>query len=67
MILDQLEIELRKIEIPKSIKIKSDFNIIDCQKFVDSYLTILKANSGNKRFIPYYNRLLLFYKTIKNI
>jgi hypothetical protein len=67
MRLDQLEIEIKKIEIPKSIKIKSDLNIIDCQKFIDSHLTILKANPGNKRFIPYYNRLLLFYKTIKNI
>jgi hypothetical protein len=67
MRLDHLEIELKKIEIPKSIKIKSDLNITDCQKFIDSHLTILKANSGNKRFIPYYNRLLLFYKTIKNI
>jgi hypothetical protein len=67
MRLDQLEKELKKIELPKSIKIKSDLNIIDCQKFVDSHLTILKANSGNKRFIPYYNRLLLLYKTIKNI
>jgi len=67
MRLDQLEIELRKIEIPKSIKIKSDLNIIDCQKFVDSHLTILKANSGNKRFIPYYNRLILLYEKIKNV
>ena len=67
MRLDQLEMELKKIEIPKSIKIKSDLNIIDCQKFVDSHLTILKANSGNKCFIPYYNRLILFYEKIKNI
>jgi hypothetical protein len=67
MRLDQLEMELKKIEIPKSIKIKSDLNIIDCQKFIDSHLTILKANSGNKRFIPYYNRLILFYEKIKNI
>jgi len=67
MRLDQLEMELKKIEIPKSIKIKSDLNIIDCQKFIDSHLTILKANSGNKRFIPYYNRLILFYEKTKNI
>jgi hypothetical protein len=67
MRLDQLEMELKKIEIPKSIKIKSDLNIIDCKKFIDSHLTILKANSGNKRFIPYYNRLILFYEKIKNI
>lgn len=66
MKLEQLEKELSKFEIPDKLIVKKDFNIIDCKKFLDSHLTILKANSGNKRFIPYYNRLILFYEKLKN-
>lgn len=66
MKLEQLEKELSKFEIPDKLIVKKDLNIIDCTKFLDSHLTILKANSGNKRFIPYYNRLILFYEKLKN-
>lgn len=35
--------------------------VIDGEKFYQSHLSFLKANPGNERFIPYYNRLLKFY------
>ena len=66
MKLQELEQRLNQLEIPDSLLIRKDLNIIDCKKFVNSHLNILKANSGNKRFTPYYNRLLLFYNEIKN-
>lgn len=62
MKLKELEQKLNKLEIPDSLLIRKDLNIIDCKKFIDSHLTILKANSGKKRFTPYYNRLIIFYE-----
>jgi len=40
--------------------------ITDQKKFVDSHLSILRANSGNKSAMPYYDRLLKYYYLIKN-
>tara|TARA_Y100000385_G_scaffold290116_1_gene361925 strand:- start:248 stop:466 length:219 start_codon:yes stop_codon:yes gene_type:complete len=39
--------------------------VIDARKFVDSSIRFLEQNKGNELFLPYYNRLLTFYKTIK--
>jgi len=32
--------------------------------FVNSHIDYLTSNPGNKLFIPYYNRLLLFYEKL---
>ena len=34
--------------------------------FAESHLAVLKANSGNKTMTPYWNRLVKFYKLIKD-
>lgn len=39
--------------------------IIDQKKFIKSHLNALKGNPGNKTFIPYFNRLVEFYKLVK--
>lgn len=40
--------------------------IISNQKnFVKSHINYLKANTGNKRFSPYHNRLMQLYKILK--
>lgn len=35
------------------------------RQFAESHLQVLKANSGNKTIMPYYKRLVRFYKLIK--
>ena len=39
--------------------------ITDRRKFAESHIRLLKANSGNKCYLPYFKRLLNFYKIIK--
>jgi len=39
--------------------------IEDRRGFAESHLAILKANSGKKLVMPYYERLVLFYELIK--
>jgi len=34
-------------------------------QFVESHLRVLRANTGNKTAMPYYNRLVKFYKMKK--
>lgn len=52
--LDQLEL--------KPVKLSKWEEITDPQRFVKSHTGILKANSGNRLFIPYYTRLLKYYE-----
>jgi hypothetical protein len=39
------------------IKLKNGGTIIDLEKFIDAHLETVKANNGNKVFLPYLNRL----------
>lgn len=39
--------------------------VTDLKKFVDTHISILKANPGNKRFLPYYERLYKAYLITK--
>ena len=38
--------------------------IVDFEKFVDSYISTLKANSGKTLFRPYYDRILSLYEIL---
>lgn len=38
---------------------------LDLKKTVETHIQILKSNPKNERFLPYYNRLLLMYKIVK--
>lgn len=40
--------------------------IEDQKQFVESHLSVLRANTGNKVAMPYYHRLVKFYKIIKD-
>ena len=40
--------------------------VIDTKKFVKSHILILKANKGNRLFLPYYTRLHAIYIILKN-
>lgn len=39
--------------------------ITDQKKFIKSHLNALNGNPGNKTFLPYYNRLVEFYKKVQ--
>jgi len=51
--------------------IKDNVNITDWETvgngkfFIESTIATLNKNSGNKFFIPYYTRLVLYYNAVK--
>jgi hypothetical protein len=60
MKLAELEIKIKEIKEFKNLNLKHG-KINDPQKFIDLNISYLKAQSGNRRFLPYYERLLEFY------
>jgi len=60
MKLEQLEQKLKEIKEFKNLNL-SHGKITDPQKFIDLNISYLKSQSGNRRFLPYYERLLEFY------
>ena len=60
MKLDILEAKLKEIKEFKNLNLK-DGKITNPQKFIDLNISYLKAQSGNRRYLPYYDRLLEFY------
>ena len=60
MKLDILEAKLKEIKEFKNLYLKHG-TISDPQKFIDLNISYLKSQSGNRRFLPYYERLLEFY------
>ena len=57
MQLQELKEHLAKINIQEFQLDEATF-ITDVPKFIDSHISVLERNSGNKKFLPYYNRLL---------
>lgn len=39
--------------------------IIDPARFIESHFNVLRGNPGNKRMLPYYERLEQFYWMVK--
>lgn len=66
MNLNDLEKEYKKIELPEQIVMDESTIILNPKQFVSSHISILKSNTGNKRFKPYYDRLLEVYNKLKN-
>ena len=60
MKLDILEAKLKEIKEFKNLNLTHG-KITDPQKFIDLNISYLKSNSKNKRYLPYYDRLLEFY------
>ena len=58
MNLPDLEQWYKQASLPAEIRLNHSHYINDVEKFVYTHLSILKANSGNKRYRPYYNRLM---------
>lgn len=60
MKLDILEAKLKEIKEFKNLNLK-DGKITDVKKFIELNISYLKSQSGNRRYLPYYTRLLEFY------
>lgn len=60
MKLAELEQKLKEIKEFKNLNLK-DGKINDPQKFIEINISYLKSQSGNRRYLPYYYRLLEFY------
>ncbi len=52
-----LEDFFKGLELPKTIQLSESENIIFPKLFVASHLCLIRANNGNKTFIPYAIRL----------
>ena len=60
MKLDILEAKLKDITEFKNLNLK-DGKITDPKKFIELNISYLKSQSGNRRYLAYYDRLLEFY------
>lgn len=60
MKLVELEQKLKEIKEFKNLNLTHG-RILDPQKFIDLNISYLKSNPKNKRYLPYYDRLLEFY------
>ena len=49
----------------RKVTISQCEKVIDCKKFVETNIRILKNNSGNKLFLPYYERINKLYLILK--
>lgn len=65
MKLSELYAALKQLELPKEIQLSAHEKIIDVPKFIEHHYTILISNPKNKRFLPYYERLLKLYNLLK--
>lgn len=68
MTLSALETYFNSQNFKDNLEIKlCDGNYIKCVKsFVNSHISVLKANSGKKTYLPYYERLLMLYNILNN-
>jgi len=65
--IEGLEKYFSEIELPETpIKISNHEMITDVNKFIDSHLSICKANRGKKYFAPYFHRLTRLHKILKS-
>ena len=60
MKLADLEQKLKEITEFKNLNL-SHGTITDPKKFIELNISYLKSQSGNRRYLPYYERLLEFY------
>ena len=64
MKLEELKDFFSSIELPKEIVLNSHSFIKNVQLMVDSHLSVLERNKGNKTFLPYYERLMILYRLL---
>lgn len=63
--LHEIKDYLSNNEVPTQLKLNEYTYITDSKKFIESHLKTLERNTGNRTFMPYYERLCDFYKLVK--
>ena len=62
----ELEAYFKKIDIPtEPIKFNTFSTIENCSLFIDSHLKTVKANNGNRTYVPYLDRLKELREVLK--
>lgn len=64
MKLSELEEKLNEVDLPGQVQLTPHELIFNPRKFIDTHIKTLKGQTGNKTFMPYYNRLLKLYKQL---
>lgn len=54
--MEELEAYFATATIPETIDMNF-YKILNVKKMIDSHMAPLKANPGNARYLPFYNRL----------
>jgi len=63
--LDELERHFKNSDIPKNqIRIDKCTVVLKPQQFIEAHIATLRGKSGNKTFMPYYERLVKFKNII---
>lgn len=57
--MNRLEKELMAMTFPEQVRISKCEVVTNVPQMIDSHLKVLKANTGNRLFMPYYDRLML--------
>lgn len=52
-------------DLPETFKFATHMKSIKTRVTVNSHIATLKNNTGNKRFMPYYNRLKQIYEEVR--
>lgn len=65
--IDELDEFFKKIELPDTpIQLDKSTKIVGFKKFIETHIATLRANSGKRTFLPYYERLIKLKELIKN-
>ena len=63
--LSEIKEYLEKYEVPTQLQLNESTFIKDTNKFIETHISYLESNKGQKCFRPYYDRLLMFYNKVK--
>jgi len=66
MKLIDLEFNIRKHELKRSLTLSKAVYIQSVAYTVESLLKVLKMQSGNRAYLPYYNTLFNIYQKLEN-
>ena len=66
MKLIDLEFNLRKHELKRSLTLSNAVKIQSVAYTVESLLNVLKSQSGNRAYLPYYNTLFNIYQKLED-
>ena len=63
--MEELEAYFAIATLPETLDM-GFYKITNVSKMINSHLALLKANPGNARYLPFWNRLVAVHDKIKN-